>query len=89
MTHVNRITDMDAYRDYQPALQWPRCCLLMPVGRIIDFVETGKLVLGAVKYFVLDEADRLLDTGNQDTIMKLFSHFPKAGTGVSRLQACL
>lgn len=52
----------------------------------MDFVESGKLVLSSVKFFVLDEADRLLDTGNQDTIMKLFSRFPKAGMGVARLQ---
>lgn len=31
-------------------------------------------------------ADRLLDTGNQDVIMKMFRRFPKAGAGVSRLQ---
>ena len=55
----------------------------------MDFVESGKLVLGSVKFFVLDEADRLLDTGNQDTIMKLYSRFPKAGKGVARLQVDL
>jgi ATP-dependent RNA helicase DDX1 len=58
----------------------------MCAGRIMDFVESGKLVLGSVKFFVLDEADRLLDTGNQETIMKLYSRFPKAGSGVARLQ---
>ena len=31
-------------------------------------------------------ADRLLDTGNQDLILKMFRRFPKAGTGVARLQ---
>ena len=49
-------------------------------------VESGKLSLSAVKYFVLDEADRLLDTGNQDLILSLFARFPKAGTGAARLQ---
>ena len=58
----------------------------MHAGRIRDMVETGKLSLSAVKYFVLDEADRLLDTGNQDLILNLFSRFPKAGTGAARLQ---
>ncbi|BDA42848.1 ATP-dependent RNA helicase DDX1 [Coccomyxa sp. Obi] len=58
-------------------------------GRIMDFVESGKLVLTGVKFFVLDEADRLLDTGNQDTIMKLFGRFPKAGQGVARLQVLM
>ena len=31
-------------------------------------------------------ADRLLDTGNQDLILKMFRRFPKAGAGVARLQ---
>lgn len=58
----------------------------MLAGRIMDFVESGKLVLSGVKFFVLDEADRLLDTGNQGTIMKLYNRFPKAGHGTQRLQ---
>ncbi|KAI7842747.1 hypothetical protein COHA_003675 [Chlorella ohadii] len=58
-------------------------------GRVMDFIETGKLPCDQVKFFVLDEADRLLDTGNQDVIMKMFRRFPKAGAGVSRLQVLL
>ena len=61
---------------------WEQCC----AGRIKDLVESGKLSLSAVKYFILDEADRLLDTGNQELILDLFSRFPKAGTGTARLQ---
>ena len=49
-------------------------------------MESGQLSLSAVKYFILDEADRLLDTGNQKLILDLFSRFPKAGTGIARLQ---
>ncbi|KAL4449436.1 hypothetical protein ABPG77_007080 [Micractinium sp. CCAP 211/92] len=58
-------------------------------GRVMDFIETGKLATDQVKFFVLDEADRLLDTGNQDVIMKMFRRFPKAGAGVARLQVLL
>jgi superfamily II DNA/RNA helicase len=61
---------------------WEQSC----AGRIKDLVESGKLRLSAVKYFILDEADRLLDTGNQELILDLFSRFPKAGTGAARLQ---
>ncbi len=61
---------------------WEACW----AGRIKDLVESGKLSLSAVKYFILDEADRLLDTGNQELILDLFSRFPKAGTGTARLQ---
>lgn len=31
----------------------------------MDYIEQGKLSVAGVKFFVLDEADRLLDTGNQ------------------------
>ena len=55
----------------------------------MDFIESGKLATDAVKFFVLDEADRLLDTGTQELVMKLFSKLPKAATGTQRLQVCL
>ena len=55
----------------------------------MDFIDSGKLPTDAVKFFVLDEADRLLDTGTQELIMKLFSKLPKAATGTQRLQVCL
>ncbi|EFN59708.1 hypothetical protein CHLNCDRAFT_33556 [Chlorella variabilis] len=58
-------------------------------GRVMDFIESGKLSVDQVKLFVLDEADRLLDTGNQDLILKMFRRFPKAGAGVARLQVLL
>jgi len=58
-------------------------------GRIIDFVESGKLDLSGVRFFVLDEADRLLDTGSQAGILKLFDRMPKSGPGFSRLQVLL
>lgn len=58
-------------------------------GRVVDLVEKGSLVLDTIKFFVLDEADRLLDTGNKDAILNLFRRFPKAGTGIARLQVLL
>lgn len=54
----------------------------------MDFIESGKLATDAVKFFVLDEADRLLDSGSQELVMKLFSKLPKAATGTQRLQVC-
>lgn len=69
----------------------PACWKVTPacvVGRIMDFIESGKLATDAVKFFVLDEADRLLDSGSQDLVMKLFSKLPKAATGTQRLQVC-
>ncbi len=52
----------------------------------MDFIESGKLATDAVKFLVLDEADRLLDKGSQELVLKLFSKLPKAATGTQRLQ---
>ncbi|GFR40732.1 hypothetical protein Agub_g1342 [Astrephomene gubernaculifera] len=57
-------------------------------GRVVDFVESGKIVLDQVRFFVLDEADRLI-SDNPDVILKLFARLPKGGTGVNRLQVLL
>eukprot|EP00803_Ostreobium_quekettii_P004828 evm.model.scf_578.6 EVM.evm.TU.scf_578.6 scf_578:62481-70261(+) len=58
-------------------------------GRITDFINSGKLSVDKVRFFVLDEADRLLDTGNQPAIMQLFRQFPKSGKGMDRLQVLM
>ena len=58
--------------------------------RVLELVQNGKLDLSAIRYFVLDEADRLLDTGNQATILKLFERMPKlAASATERLQVML
>eukprot|EP00793_Prasinoderma_coloniale_P003340 PRCOL_00005975-RA len=59
----------------------PRC--------VADWIRQGKLDVSAVRFFVLDEADRLLDTGNADDIRKLFNRLPKRGTGTHRLQTLM
>ncbi|KAF5826386.1 concanavalin A-like lectin/glucanase domain-containing protein [Dunaliella salina] len=56
-------------------------------GRIIDFVETKKLDLSQAKFFVLDEADRLID--NLDVVLSLYNRLPKSGTGLDRLQVLM
>lgn len=42
-------------------------------GRLSDFIDSGELSLNRTTYFVLDEADRMLDDGFQDEIMKFSS----------------
>ncbi|PNW85486.1 hypothetical protein CHLRE_03g188750v5 [Chlamydomonas reinhardtii] len=57
-------------------------------GRVIDFVESGKIPLDQIRFFVLDEADRLI-ADNPDVITKLYGRLPKQGTGIHRLQVLL
>ena len=46
-------------------------------GRIMDHLGKETLDLSALKTLVLDEADRMLDMGFYDDIVKIASHMPK------------
>ncbi|MEN9299817.1 MAG: hypothetical protein RLZZ429_2130 [Bacteroidota bacterium] len=46
-------------------------------GRMIAHLNMGYVKLKGLKYLVLDEADRMLDMGFNDDIMKIISFLPK------------
>ncbi len=46
-------------------------------GRLISHINMGYVDLSRVSFFILDEADRMLDMGFYDDIMKIASHLPK------------
>jgi ATP-dependent RNA helicase RhlE len=46
-------------------------------GRLIAHLTSGVLKLNQIKYLVLDEADRMLDMGFYDDIMRIISYLPK------------
>jgi len=46
-------------------------------GRMIAHLNMGYVKLGGLKYLVLDEADRMLDMGFNEDIMKIISYLPK------------
>jgi ATP-dependent RNA helicase DeaD len=46
-------------------------------GRIIDHIRRGTLVLDAVKFVVLDEADRMLDMGFRDDMDFILNRTPE------------
>ncbi len=45
-------------------------------GRLISHIQLGNVDLSHVSFFVLDEADRMLDMGFADDIMKIMSYLP-------------
>jgi len=45
-------------------------------GRLLDLMQQGYVKLNAVEYFVLDEADRMLDMGFINDIKKIISKLP-------------
>jgi ATP-dependent RNA helicase DeaD len=50
--------------------------LVATPGRLLDYISTGKISTADVKYFVLDEADRMLDMWFQDDIEDIISACP-------------
>ncbi len=51
--------------------------LIATPGRLDDLVERKLVHLGAVRIFVLDEADRMLDMGFQPQVDRIVRHLPK------------
>ncbi|KAJ8543666.1 hypothetical protein K7X08_025284 [Anisodus acutangulus] len=45
--------------------------LVATPGRLVDMIEKSRVSLQAVKYFVLDEADRMLDMGFEPQVRKI------------------
>ncbi len=45
-------------------------------GRVKDLLDRGALLLDALKLFVLDEADRMLDMGFQDALDEIIAFIP-------------
>ena len=78
--HLSRPTPC-LRRPAPPKLTPHRCA-----ARIADLVKRGTLDLSAVRFFVLDEADRLVDQDGLATVQQLFQALPKSGTGTARLQ---
>lgn len=51
--------------------------LIATPGRLLDLIKQKFVKLGDVKYFVLDEADRMLDMGFIIDVNKIVSYIPK------------
>ncbi|MGV8095565.1 MAG: DEAD/DEAH box helicase [Mangrovibacterium sp.] len=46
-------------------------------GKLISFIDNDIARLGDVEHVILDEADRMLDIGFYDDIIRIFSHLPE------------
>lgn len=55
-------------------------------GRVKDFIETCKLDVKRVNFFILDEVDGLLSQGHKDMIHTLYRGLPKEASDGRRLQ---
>ena len=65
---------------YDQELRSMRMCadvLIATPGRLLSHLKVGNLDLSHCSFFVLDEADRMLDMGFVDDIMKIVQQLPK------------
>jgi ATP-dependent RNA helicase DDX3X len=51
--------------------------LVAAPGRLIDFLNKGVITLSQVKYFIIDEADRILDMGFEDQLKSIVFRYGK------------
>ncbi|KAH8074485.1 helicase [Aureococcus anophagefferens] len=55
--------------------------LLATPGRLVDFLERGRVTLSACRFLVLDEADRMLDMGFEPQIRRIVCQEDMPQTG--------
>lgn len=60
----------------QQALQLGTDIVICTPGRMLSHLADGKTKISNLKYLVLDEADRMLDMGFYDDIMRIISYLP-------------
>lgn len=58
------------------------------IGRVQELVKSNMLNLSQVRFFILDEADYMVDKDNIKDVMQLYNACPTGGTGDNRLQVC-
>lgn len=60
---VVQVIGGEGMMDQEKALMKMVDVIVATPGRLLDFLTKGKLILNEVKFFVLDEADKMLDMG--------------------------
>ncbi len=69
--------DGNAWNQQRKALEQGVEIIIATPGRLIALLQTGQISLKSIQHLVLDEADRMLDMGFNDDIMKIISYLPK------------
>lgn len=68
--------DGNRYNNEQKALSLGAHMIIATPGRLISHIQIGNVDFSRVSFFVLDEADRMLDMGFADDIKKIASLLP-------------
>lgn len=64
------------YEQEKKGLSMGADIIIATPGRLISHLSLGNVDLSKVSFFVLDEADRMLDMGFSDDIMQIVKHLP-------------
>lgn len=70
-------TDGHTYEQQRRGLKMGADVVIATPGRLIAHLQMGSVDLSEVSFFILDEADHMLDMGFYDDIMSIASHMPK------------
>ena len=70
-------TDGIAWEQQKRGLEMGADIVIATPGRLLSYIKLGNVDLSQVSYFVLDEADRMLDMGFYDDIMQGYKQLPK------------
>lgn len=70
-------TDGHTYEQQRKGLKLGADVVIATPGRLLAHLQMGSVDLSEVSFFILDEADRMLDMGFYDDIMSIISHTPK------------
>lgn len=81
-TNISSLTvygggDGIAYEQQKRSMREGVDIIIATPGRLISHLSSGLLKLDQLKHLVLDEADRMLDMGFYDDIMKIISFLPE------------
>ena len=69
--------DGNRYDQEIKSLQLGADIIIATPGRLISHISLGNVDLSKVSFFILDEADRMLDMGFSDDIIKIANKLPK------------
>ena len=69
--------DGDRYNNEVKSLQLGADIIVATPGRLLSHIKLGNVDLSQVSFFILDEADRMLDMGFYDDIMSIIKLTPK------------
>ena len=70
-------TDGIVYTQQERGLQLGADIVIATPGRLLSHLNYGSVDLSKVSFFILDEADRMLDMGFYDDIISIFNLLPK------------